>query len=65
MAMMTCARCPKTCDDMDPGFVYWEALGDGSKVLCPDCITSAEQSTIDQDMFRLEQAASKLRCLDA
>jgi hypothetical protein len=30
-----------------------EALGDGTEVMCPGCITGEEQQAIDEDMMQL------------
>ncbi len=45
----TCARCGKQAPPMESNaFLDWEALGDGSAVCCPDCLTADEQQAIDE-----------------
>lgn len=49
-----CARCRREAPDQaSREFVHWEAIGDGTDVLCPGCITGEEQRVIDEDAMQL------------
>lgn len=37
--------------------MYWEAVGDGSAVRCPGCLTGEEEQQLDEDMFQVQAAA--------
>ncbi|GAA4559497.1 hypothetical protein [Pseudonocardia xishanensis] len=53
-----CDRCRREAPTQDStAFLDWEAIGDGSDVRCPDCVTGAEQQAVDDDMMDLQQAA--------
>lgn len=44
-----CARCHREAPPQEAAdFIFWEALGDGSEVICPDCITGEERQAIDE-----------------
>jgi len=43
-------RCGRTVDDEADGFLDWEAVGDGSEVVCEGCLTPAEQQAIDDQL---------------
>lgn len=54
-----CARCRRVAPAQDSdAFLEWEALGDGGQVICPDCVTPAEQQAMDEDIMAM---ADKVR----
>lgn len=49
-----CARCGRESPPQDSDyFTEWEALGDGTAVVCPGCITPEEQAAIDDEAMHL------------
>lgn len=49
-----CARCGREAPPQESDhFGEWEALDDGDAVVCPGCITPAEQQAIDEEMMTL------------
>lgn len=51
-----CERCRRAAPDEASGdFPYWEALGDGSALLCPGCITGAEQQAFDEEAMQVAE----------
>jgi hypothetical protein len=57
-----CARCLKAAPAQDsPGFADWEALGDGQQVICPDCVTPAEQQAMDEDAMAMAEKVRENR----
>lgn len=47
-----CARCRRLAPAQESSeFGDWEALGDGSEVICPGCITGAEQQRMDEEVM--------------
>lgn len=58
-----CARCLRTetpPQDSD-AFMEWEVLEDGTKVICPDCVTPAEQQAADEDAMALAEKVRENR----
>ncbi|MFI0484908.1 hypothetical protein [Actinomadura sp. 9N215] len=54
-----CARCLREVPAQDSDeFLEWEALGDGTQVVCPDCLKPQEQQAIDEDAMAM---AAKVR----
>lgn len=47
MSADVCSRCRRSCEG-PADFIGWE-LGDGSEMICPGCITGAEQQALDED----------------
>src|SRR3954468_7789 len=61
--VQSCTRChrPMPPANSKKEFMYWEAFDDGDDVVCPDCVTPAEQEAIDEDMFETAAVAKKLQ----
>lgn len=55
MSEQHCDRCGRPAPDQESAdFTEWEAVGDGTTVLCPDCITPAEHQAMIEDMPRTD-----------
>jgi hypothetical protein len=61
-----CCRCRRPSPPQDSSeFGDWEAYGDGTEVICPGCITGAEQQQMDEDMFDVEDEVRRIYGPDA
>ncbi len=46
-----CERCKRPIDQESDNFVEWEAIDeDGDKVVCPGCLTGAEEQAVIDDV---------------
>ena len=49
---MTCVRCARTISLDDPDAAAWDAVCDGTIIVCPGCLTAEELRAMDdQDYF--------------
>ncbi len=46
-----CARCGRVTEIESAEFTEWEALDDGTRAICPGCLTAEEQQQIDEDDY--------------
>lgn len=57
-----CARCLRPAPPQDSReFIDWEALGNGQQVICPECITPAEQQAVDESDMELAEKVRENR----
>jgi hypothetical protein len=50
--------CSRSINTDEPHFVEWEETADGDEVVCPNCLTLAEEQAIDGDAFDAVEAAA-------
>ncbi len=58
---VTCARCGRVTDQLAPEFLEWEAIGDGTRATCPDCVTPTEQQAADEDAMTMAEKVRENR----
>lgn len=57
MSETYCARCRRPAPaETSAEYLHWEAVGDGSTMICPGCITGAEEQEIDEATWATEGA---------
>ncbi len=44
-----CARCGRVTEIESKEVAEWEALADGTRAICPGCLTAEKQQQIDED----------------
>ncbi len=52
-----CARCGRVAEIESKEVAEWEALADGTRTICPGCLTAKEQQQIDEDDYETEVLA--------